>query len=191
MLTLYLFALLVGGGLLAFSLLGGDDGANAHHDALSGDNPLQFLSLRTLTYFLFVFGGVGAVLSWAWISAAAPVVLLLAAAAGVGVGTLASLTFRYLRRTDSGMLESEDSFVGLAGRVMVPVQRGGVGKILVQRGDRAYELLARAFDSTDADPGAWTSVVIVEMSHGTALVSPLDEPTLKDAPSHLQFPGDK
>ena len=58
MLTLYLFALLVGGGLLAFSLLGGDDGANAHHDALSGDNPLQFLSLRTLTYFLFVFGGV-------------------------------------------------------------------------------------------------------------------------------------
>lgn len=190
MLTLYLFALLVGGGLLAFSLLGGD-GADADYDALGGDNPLQLLSLRTLTYFLFVFGGVGAVLSWAWTGAAAPLVLLLAAVSGVGVGTLASLAFRYLRRTNSGMHESEDSFVGLAGRVIVPVQREGIGKIVVQRGDRAYELLARAFNSTDADPGAWTSVVIVEMSRGTALVSPLEEPTLQDAPSHLQLPGDK
>lgn len=191
MLTLYLFALLVGGGLLAFSLLGGDDGAGAQHDALSGDNPLQFLSLRTLTYFLFVFGGVGTVLSWAWTGAAAPIVLLLSVAAGMGIGALASLTFRYLRRTDSGMLESEESFVGLSGRVIVPLRHGAVGKVLVQRGDRAYELLARAFDTTGADPGGWTSVVVVEMTRGTALVSPLDEPTLQDARSHLQLPGDK
>jgi hypothetical protein len=190
MLMLYLFALLVGGGLLAFSLLGGD-GADADFDALSGDNPLQLVSLRTLTYFLFVFGGVGAVLSWAWTSAAAPLVLMFSVAAGLGVSTLASLTFRYLRRTASGLLESEESFVGLAGRVVVPLSRGGIGKILVQRGDRAYELLARAFDTTSGDPGGWASVVIVEMSRGTALVSPLEDPTLHALPPQLNPSGDE
>lgn len=190
MLTLYLFSLLVGGGLLLFSLLGGDAG-EADADALGSDNAWQFLSLRTLTYFLFVFGGVGAVLSWAWAAAAAPLVLLLAVAAGMGVGTLASVAFRYLRRTDSGGTESEDSFIGLAGRVIVPVQRGVVGKILVQRGDRAYELLARAYDTTSADPGSWTSVVIVEMNRGTAMVSPVDESALPDNPTYPQLPGDK
>lgn len=189
MLTLYLFSLLVGGGLLLFSLLGGDAG-EADSDALGGDNPWQFLSLRTLTYFLFVFGGVGAILSWAWTAAAAPLVLLLALGAGLGVGTLASLAFRYLRRTESGGMESEDSFVGLAGSVIVPVHRGSVGKILVRRGARAYELLARAYDTTSADPGGWTSVVIVEMNRGTAMVSPVDDSALPDIPSHPQLPGD-
>ena len=190
MLTLYLFALLVGGGRLAFSLFGGD-AAGGDTDVMSDGNVWQFLSLRTLTYFLFVFGGVGAILSWAWTGAAAPIVLLLAVGAGMGVGTIASLAFRYLRRTSSGMHESEESFVGLAGRVVVPVQRGSVGKILVRRGAREYELLARAFDSTSADPGSWTSIVVVEMQRGTALVSPLDDQTLQDVPSPTQLPGDK
>ena len=57
MFSLYLFALLLGGGLLLFSLLGGDSDSDV--DAFDSGNPMQYLSLRTLTYFLFVFGGVG------------------------------------------------------------------------------------------------------------------------------------
>jgi hypothetical protein len=182
MLTLYLFALVVGGGLLAFSLIGGHDhGGDLHGDV--GDhalgNAFHFLSLRTLTYFLFVFGGVGAVLTWSWKGWMAPLVLLLAAAAGVGIGALVSFAFKYLRQTDSGDRHSEDSFVGLPARVTLPIPAGGMGKVLVHRGDRTFELLARPHDGS-APTSGWKSVVVVEMNRGVALVAPLD-PALQDS----------
>lgn len=186
MFSLYLFALIVGGGLLVFSLFGSDhhggDIGGGHH-GLDGDNPVQWLSLRTLTYFLFVFGGVGAILSKTWSAAAAPLVLLLAVVAGLGVGATVSVAFRYLSKTDTGIRESEDSFVGLSGRVTLPFGSGGVGKVLVHRGDRTYELLARPLDSAAKGSAQWKSVIVVEMNRGTALVAPLDDPALLESSS--------
>lgn len=178
MLPIYVFALMVGGGLLLFSLLGGDDGGDVDADASHGENPIQILSLRTLTYFLFVFGGVGTALSWTWRTAGSLPVLLLSAGAGLAVGTIASAVFGYLRRTDSGARRSEESFVGLTARVSVPIASGGIGKVLVHRDDRAYELLARPFDASATGSTDWTAVVVVEMRRGIALVAPLDDPTL-------------
>ena len=180
MLSLYLFSLLVGGVLLAAAALGGDHGHHhgngfdhAHHDSGSA---AKFLSLRTLTYFLFVFGGVGGALSWAgmnrWLA------LPIALALGAGVASLVGLTFRYLAQTESGGRAGEDSFVGLQGRVVLPIGESGLGKVMVQRGDRAYELVARPLDATAAGIRNWKSVVVVEMNRGTALVAPLDEPAL-------------
>jgi hypothetical protein len=174
MISLYLFAVLVGGGLLVFSLLGGHDGA----DDGGHSNPVEFLSIRTLTYFLFVFGGVGAILSWAGLSSV--IVAALAAASGVAVGALVSMAFGFLRRTDSGAQEGEEGFVGLTARVTLPLAAGGLGKILVQRGGRSIELLARPLDpATGATAPEWRSVIVVEMSRGTALVAPLDDPLLE------------
>jgi hypothetical protein len=137
MLAVYLFTVLVGGALLGVSLLGSDHGdvdsvaGHGHHT----HDAAQFLSLRTLTYFLFVFGGVGIALSLltrtGW-----PLTLVLALLAGVGVGTIVTGTFRYLSRTDSGGNQSDDSFVGLSARVVLPIAEGGLGKVIVQRGDR-------------------------------------------------------
>lgn len=189
MLFLYLLALLVGGGLLLISLLGGDDGSGPLGD---GDNPVQFLSLRTLTYFLFVFGGVGALLSATWPRATAPLILLLATVSGAGTGALAAALFGYLRRTESGNRESDESFVGLAGTIVVPIAGAQVGKVRVQRGDRSFELLARPFDSDpERDPASWTTVVVIEMRRGVALVSPVDDSALQRADSLLQLPGEK
>ncbi|MEK7402103.1 MAG: hypothetical protein AABZ80_07030 [Gemmatimonadota bacterium] len=181
MFSLYLFSAIVGGALLVFSLSGHGD-AHGHdfgggHDVGHDHNPFKFLSLRTLTYFLAVFGGVGAVLTWAWKSSA-PLVLLLAVVAGLGVGSLTSFAFQYLRKTGSGDRDSEDSFVGLTGRITLPISQGGLGKVLVQRGDRSFELLAQPLDATTA-PSTWKSVVVVEMRRGTAIVSPVDEATLQ------------
>jgi hypothetical protein len=180
MLSLYLFSLLVGGVLLAVAAFGGhghghDHGAfdQAHHDS---DGASKFLSLRTLTYFLFVFGGVGSALAWTgtnkWIA------LPIATVLGLGVAGLVGFTFRYLARTDSGARPGEDTFVGLQGKVVLPLGEGGLGKVVVQRGDRAYELVARPLDGDAVDIRNWKSVVIVEMNRGTALVAPLDEPAL-------------
>lgn len=182
MFSLYLFALLVGGGLLVFSLVGGHDshhGDMGHHD-FHGHNPIQWLSLRTLTYFLFVFGGVGAVLTKTWHVATMPLVLLLSAVAGLGVGAAVSMAFRYLSQTDSGLRDSEDSFVGLTGRVTLPIGSSGMGKVLVQRGDRTFELLARPLDAAAKGATDWKSVIVVEMNRGTALVTPIDDPAFKE-----------
>ena len=103
MLTLYLFGLLVGGVLLAISLAGADQGAgDSGIDGLdAGDNPVKFLSLRTITYFLFVFGGAGSAMSWWWKSAGALPIFLLSLIAGLGVAGVVAAAFAYLARTDS------------------------------------------------------------------------------------------
>jgi membrane protein implicated in regulation of membrane protease activity len=184
MLSLYLFALLVGGGLLVASMLGGGDHSHAGHDGDIGHdvgghgNAAQFLSLRTITYFMFVFGGVGAVLTWKW-DVAGILILALAAVAGLGVAAITAASFEYLRRTDSGGRDSEDSFVGLSGRVVVPIPSGGIGKVQVVRGDRTFELLARPLDDNAAGMSTWKSVIVVEMKRGTALVMPIDDPLLQ------------
>lgn len=182
MFSLYLFALLVGGGLLVFSLVGGHDshhGDMGHHD-FHGHNPIQWLSLRTLTYFLFVFGGVGAILTKTWHVATMPLVLLLSVVTGLGVGAAVSMAFRYLSKTDSGIRDSEDSFVGLTGRLTLPIGSSGMGKVLVQRGDRTFELLARPLDAAAKGATDWKSVIVVEMNRGTALVTPIDDPAFKE-----------
>lgn len=175
MMSLYLFALLIGAGLLAFSMFGGD--ADADASDLADIDALKWLSLRSLSYFAFVFGGVGAVLSRFWPGATAPIVAVLATASALGVSAIVSATFRYLKRTESGDRGSDDSFIGLSGRVTLPFGASGAGKVLLTRADRTFELTARPFDDAHGDPSTWNQVIVVEMQRGTALVTPLDAAT--------------
>jgi hypothetical protein len=184
MFSLYLFSAIVGGGLLLFSLGGGDShghdfggGHGAGHDVGHDHNPFKFLSLRTLTYFLFVFGGVGTALTYFW-KGQALLIVLIAVVGGLTVGGAASWIFEYIRKTSSGNRVGDDSFVGLTGRITLPIAKGGLGKVTVQRGDRSYELLAQPLDA-GTPPSTWKAVVVVEMKKGTAIVSPVDETTLQ------------
>jgi hypothetical protein len=190
MMTLYLFSVLLGGGLLLFSMFGGDADADVELDVDAGDgggDALRWLSLRTATYFLFVFGGVGAALSATWHGVTAPSVALIAAGAGAGVAALVSALFRYLRRTDSGERGGDERIIGLSGRLTLPFGESGTGKVLLSSASRSLELLARPFDTASGDPSSWTTVIVVEMDHGTALVAPLDPATLAD-PTHPTNP---
>jgi hypothetical protein len=185
MFSLYLFALIVGGALLLFSLLGDSDHSDTDFSHDGGHSPTQWLSIRTLMYFLFVFGGVGAILSKTWSPATAPIVFGIAALAGAGVGAAVSAAFGYLRRTDSGHRESDDSFIGLTARVTVPLGPGRLGKVLVQRGNRTLDLLAQPYDRvTGSTPMPdWKEVIIVEMTRGTAIVAPVDDPAVRELAS--------
>src|SRR5688572_26655474 len=99
MASLYLFSLLVGGVLLAVGAFGGahdhHSGAGAHHSPDS-EGAGKLLSIRTLTYFLFVFGGVGGALTWGWRDAYSIFVLALALLSGLGIAGLVAYAFRYL-----------------------------------------------------------------------------------------------
>ena len=182
MFSLYLFSLVVGGGMLALGIFGQDvDDVGGHGHAGHGHDEFQFLSLRTLTYFLFGFGAVGAALSKLWSSAAWPLVLIVAVATGLLVGAMVSYAFRYLARTGSGDRESDDSFVGLTGRVTVPFSTGsGIGKVMLERGGRTFELIARPFETEGHTPAKWKAVVVVEMQRGTAVVMPADDPSVRE-----------
>ncbi len=185
--SIYLFALVLGAGLLAFSMFGGDADGDVSGD-LSGDadvEALRWLSLRSLSYFAFVFGGVGAVLSRFWPSATAPIVAVLAVASALGVSGIVNATFRYLKRTESGDRGSDDTFIGLSGRVTLPFGASGAGKVMITRADRTFELTARPFDDSHGDPSTWKQVIVVEMQRGTALVTPLDA----TAPDPLSLPN--
>jgi hypothetical protein len=171
MATLYWLSLVVGGGLVLLSVFG---------DLLHVDLPdfpsdadaWHVLSLRGATYFLFAFGATGLLAS----GAGAGTALVAASFAGVAAAALSSAVFRYLQGTESGGVPDDASLVGLAGRVVLPLQEGGTGKVVVSRGGREVELLARPFD---AEPGSavesWTEVVIVDVDGGTALVAPYSD----------------
>lgn len=175
MMGVYLFLLVVGAGILAFSMFGGE--ADADVDAGSGSDALKWLSLRGLSYFAFVCGGVGAALTATWHVATEPIIAALAVGAGAAMSWLASTVFGYLRRTESGAREGDEAFVGLSGRITVPFGATGTGKVLVTRADRTFEMLARPFDGATSPPETWRSVIVVEIQRGVALVSPLEEPS--------------
>lgn len=176
MATLFWFALVVGAGLLLFSLLadadGGADGADLVVDAgadAADAHGFELLSVRTLTYFMFGFGATGVLLGLT--GASLPLRVVIALVVGMLSGGLSAAAFGYLSRTQSGALLDDDTLVGLVGQVTVPLSRTGTGKIEVMRGHRELELLARPFDRDPETPESWTSVVIVDFEGGIARVS--------------------
>jgi hypothetical protein len=170
MATLYWLSLVVGGGLVLLSVFGDLlhlDMPDFHTDA----DAWHILSLRTATYSLFGFGAAGLLLGLAGHGAVAT--LAGAAAAGAAAGTISSLALRYVRGHQSGDVPDDASLVGLPGRVVLPLQRGGTGKIVVTRAGRELELLASAFDTpSDEAVETWSEIVVVEVSEGIALVTP-------------------
>lgn len=204
MTSLFLFALILGGGLLGLSLLGDlVGGADADFDAdfdtdldvdpgvdvdtdveaqpdLGGDaasdlaGAIKIFTIRNLTYFLFGFGAVGWLLEEVAPGLSLWLVSLAAVLGGALAAGAAAVTFGWLKATESGWQADEASFVGCEGRVVLPVGHAKVGQIVVRRGDREHELRALPFDLRAPAPEQWRSVVVIEMEGGTARVSPME-----------------
>jgi membrane protein implicated in regulation of membrane protease activity len=187
MLPLYLFALIVGGGLLLFSLLtGGEDteieavegdGLEGLEAEDAGESPWEgvqdFLSVRTLLYLMAGFGASGTLIGL--LTGAGPIVTLVwALMTGLLAALMSSAVYRWVRRTDSGVVPREpDYLVGATARVLLPVRSEARGKIVAVQGGREVELLARLFDHDEAPCPRGSEVVIVDIDGDTALVAAL------------------
>jgi membrane protein implicated in regulation of membrane protease activity len=175
MVTLYWFALIVGGGILAASLFGDLFGADIDDPDTGGDaHAAKILSLRNLTYFLFAFGATGVALNWispmnAGLTAA------IAGAVGIAAAAAAAILLNYVQRTESGERAAEDSFVGCMGRLTLPFGEDHAGRVMIRRGDREFELRAQPFDADATRARIGTGIIVVEMDGGTALVAPVGE----------------
>lgn len=182
MASIFLFALILGGGLLGLSLLGDlFGGADADFDLdtdadLDADlgGAMRIFTLRNLTYFLFGFGAIGWLLLELRPELAIAVVTAAAVVGGGLAAALAAVLFGWLRATESGWQGEEATFVGCEGRVLLPVRHGKAGQIMVRRGEREHELRALPFDEGAGEPESWKSVVVIDMDGGTARVSPME-----------------
>lgn len=190
MLTIYSFAMVLGGALLLISVIGGDssdldvDGDLDLDGGLDTDGgadaaAAKLLSFRSATYGLFGFGATGAVLTALGIGT--PISLGTAAAAGIAAIVLVNTTFGYLKRTDSGARPGDETLVGLAGRVTLPMSARSAGTVVVERAARQVRLRALPHTSASGDPSGWTQVVVVDMDGDTALVVPLEDDRLLDS----------
>ena len=175
MVTIYWFALITGGGMLAASMFGDLFGADIDDIDTGGDgDAAKLLSLRNATYFMFGAGATGVALH-AFTSLGAALVGVAATGVGVAAATAAALLLNYVKRTESGERQAEDSFVGCIGRVTLPFGADHTGRVMIRRGDREYELRAQPFDSESMAARIGTGIIVVEMDGGTALVAPVGE----------------
>lgn len=190
MAPLYLFCLIVGGGLLLFSLLGhdseahegdlhleGDAGIDLHgeHDATLGEEwgiAREFFSIRALFYLLAGFGATGLLLE-SLTDASATTAALLAVLTGVTAALMAGGVYGWLKHSESGLVPSTaDHLVGLPAQVVLPVLEDHRGKVRVISAGREIELLARLYGAADGNCPRGSTVVIVDIQGDTALVTP-------------------
>jgi hypothetical protein len=183
MTALYWFALVVGVGMYLFSVFADTTGAHSdvdgHVDAGAdhhhGLDSYKLLSLRNATYFMFAFGVTGVSLTWLWGGTRGLLTALLAFAIGsLGAG-ISTVVFGWLRKSESGEMPGDRAWLGATAQVLLPLSSGGTGKIIVSRGGRAQELLARPFDDDASNPETWSSVLVLEIRDGIALVAPNSE----------------
>jgi len=141
-----------------------------HH----GADGYRLLSLRNATYFLFAFGVTGVALTWLWRGSRAGLVAALALGLGAVGAAMSTLVFGWLRRSESGAMPGDRTWLGAQAEVVIPLSHEGTGKVFAEHGGRTQELLARPFDRTAEHPERWTSVLVLEIHDGIALVAPND-----------------
>ncbi|WP_034385352.1 NfeD family protein [Deinococcus sp. YIM 77859] len=138
---LYLLCLLVGGGLLALSLLGGHDVDVGHPEA--GDLASWF-SLRALVSFAAFFGLAGVV--GGLMGLAGPGRLTLALVTGLAVGGFTAFALR-LARTRGEVSGAAGRLVGRTGKVLVPPAPSRPGKVALTVAGQIEHVLARSDDA--------------------------------------------
>jgi hypothetical protein len=181
MLGIYLFAAILGTGLLAFSLLAGGDGGADHHGPLFADaeHPgfgellLGFFRPRNFVFGLAGFGLTGTVLTL--LDAGPALTLLCATIFGVGFFLTSHGLFTLLRRSESATEALSDTqLMGERARVTVPLEPGKAGRVACLLGGREVYLTARLAPGAIAPVAAGREVVVVRVAEGTAEVLPPD-----------------
>jgi hypothetical protein len=194
MLSLFIFALALGGAVLLLQLIlglgglshdspdaghlghGGHAGHGGHdgHGSHGHGSGLDLLSVRTVAAGAAFFGGAG----WVAMSEGAPVALALGVALVAGILALVGAAFlmRSLLRLEADGTPVIEGAVGLPARVYlaVPGHRAGMGKVHVTLQNRTVEY--QAVSSQDALPTG-ADVIVVDVV-GPDTVEVVATPTL-------------
>jgi hypothetical protein len=174
MLGFYLFAAILGGGLLVLSTFGHDsdgDVGGGHHGP--GEMVLGFFRPRNLIFFLAAFGLTGTALTL--IGRAGTFTAALAVAMGLLAMSASHAIFAYLASSDSAadVLDDRD-LEGSSARVVLPVTPGAKGRVVCVIAGREQYLTAQLAQGTTDALNTGREVVIVGVHKGVAQVAPFD-----------------
>lgn len=176
MLVVYLIALIVGGVLLATTLvLGGAAEADADAGGADTDHggdadsdhagPLDLVfgwlpvtSLRFWTFFAAFFGLVGTVLTTFAMAGTVPTVVA-AVVGGYASGMIMDRAVKYLRKNERDSSVGERDLIGAGAHVLVQVKTGKTGKVRVHLKGRTVDLLAETDDDTELAAGQHAMVL--------------------------------
>jgi hypothetical protein len=171
-------SLLLGVGLLLLSLRLEEDW-RARHPVLGSLSALAVT--RAASACLVTFGGIGVTIALAlpdserW---AARMAML----GGVGAATLAIFvtsrtsvlaTHTVPAEPPGDRPSDDDALVGSTGTFVAPASKRAAGRVLIRRGSRTLEIAAKPAGGAMV-PGAFESVVVVDVFQGTALVAPVE-----------------
>lgn len=197
----YLFALVLGGVLLAASIFSGGDGdadvdadadadvdAEAEADAEGGTPQgslagvfTTVLSLRFWTFFAAFFGLTGLVLDGADLVPGTAAPLVTAVLTGLVAGFVTVRVFRSLHRSESGAVVSAADYVGKTGRVLLGFSADELGKVRLEIGGTTVDLLAKTDEVVRFEPG--DEALIVSLQDHTAFVARLERAGREMTPS--------
>lgn len=188
----YLFCLVVGGGLAGLSLLGDFFDADADVDADfdadldvdgdfdgdtdsdTGSEAFKIFSIRSLTYGMFAFGLVGMLLTWLTPARFALTLITSSIAGLISLFAVAWLLGK-LKQTEIKQSLDDRRFVSARAKVQVPLDPElPTGTVAVLLGERAHVLRAMPFERS-VDPTGWKDVVVVELKGDIALVVPFSD----------------
>ncbi len=202
MLPVYVFCLVLGGGLALLAVFGdvldgGDVDLDADLDLEAGDPGAaagtevaptagaaetvgeigRLFSLRGLIYGTFGFGAIGTLFHLVGLDR--PLLTVgFAVAGGLMTTVLVTRLMTWVRASETGQLRHDTAFAGRSGRVLLPIGRDRPGQIRVQRAGRTHRLRALPFAPENDEVGApeeWEDVVVVEVREGIAYVRPKEE----------------
>ncbi|MFV8755940.1 hypothetical protein ACNOYE_35765 [Nannocystaceae bacterium ST9] len=180
----YVFALVLGGVLLAASMVLGGKDIEADHDlgghdvehGGDGHGDLGGLfavlgSMRFWTFFATFFGLTGLVLEGLELTGN----LWVARGLAIGVGYLSGWgtvrLLRHLAANESGVAAGVDDYVGRSGEVLLRIAPGSLGKVRIELKGTTVDVLAVSEDDV-LEPGS--HALIVEMRETQALVAKIE-----------------
>lgn len=187
MLGVYIFAAVLGGGLLLLSQLGSDHDADGsagdHGDAsdLAAHGPaelvLGFFRPRNLVFLLATFGITGTLLTLT--GTAPPLTLGLSIVMGLIAMALTHGVFTWLRRSEVVLDAVEDmDLEGAVCRVVLPVRPGERGRVACLVGDREMHITARLAPGAGQELDSGREAVVLRMIDGEAEVAAFQPPQL-------------
>ena len=192
MMAAYLITLIVGGVLVAISLVAGGDGDGGGHDgdAHAGDADgdahaehggaldaalgwLPLGSLRFWTFFAAFFGLTGTALSL--LPGTGSLVTAVAAVAiGYGAGVALTRIVRRMQQTSSDSSLAAADLIGATAHVLLPVAPGRAGKVRLYLKDRAVDVLAETQEEAEL-PAGDKALVIAAPRQGHVVIARIDK----------------
>lgn len=186
MLTLYIIATILGGGLVLLSAIGGIGSGHLdmdHHASFEGDSDvdmghdishdgdtvstdhfdfwLPFMSLRFWTYTFAAFGVFGIFLTFTKF-APEPLAAMISAGAGLVIGTLAAYAMRWISKSSINSVVRESDFIGQEGKMSVSPRNGEPGKVRLEIKGETIDMLALPAEGFSVQQGEEVIVVGVD-----------------------------